>query len=185
MNVTLKKAAVLAAAITIPAIETQVVQVSIFQDENLDITKLVADAREQQRVELETALQALGARYKIRLLIGQANAAAGIDDLITERALVDLEIAMIEKVKVVDREIDDAMLKRQLADMREGNKKTESYNRREGINIPVPNDFIPPLVKKLKRRRREIDDKLAQLNFATTIELPKEVVAILTDQDLV
>jgi uncharacterized protein (DUF4213/DUF364 family) len=183
MRVTLKKGAALATAlgaISLPL--TTAVTISIFSDD--DVRKL-ADA------ELAVLSERIGkvasinqAIYHIRALIGEANS-KDISKLLTERALIDKQLAAFNplfqpNVKAVDF---DAITRKREA-LRTGQENT--YRSADAISFPLfTNSLVETTIKQLKKQRIKLEDHLSELNFRETIELPDEVVELLTEFDLI
>lgn len=185
MKVSLKKAAALALALGAVSVPIPTgLNFSIYDDPLLLEPKL-KDAETQHNLALKRAGDVISATYAIRLLVGQANAGA-ISALVTERAMVEKQLAMIGKIPIVDKQPDVEAILRRIESLKE-TPKTSSYSSPpDAVGISTQNATeITPILKIWKKRKLAIDDELAHLNFTTEIELPDDVVAILREYDLI
>lgn len=179
MKISLKKAAALATALS--ALQTPAqprINLSIYGDNSpegvKDRIKTVVDEQEAI-VAHNLALNA--AVYDIRHLIGKANEGR-INFLLTERALIDKQLQLLNSIPTTPAPNFEHLSRQLTARAAMENPSTDL------VPIPTPMDFSMQ-IKSLKRERVKIEDELAQLNFTTMIELPEDVVTILTDNDLV
>lgn len=178
--VTLKKAAALATALASVKIETSTsVTLSIFSTSNVqnEVEAAIADIK----LAVETTLEIQSAIYLIRALIGKANEGE-INELLTHRAMLDKQLAMLNSVNNNVNPIDYDGVTAQ----REAKKNQDNTYSAPSLSVTIPTgDFIQPAIKQVKKARISTEDKLTQLNFTKTIELPDDVVKILTDFDLI
>lgn len=181
MRVTLKKASALALALTsIGVAIPHTLQVSAFDD--------APDAFDSWKAELQAQLAKVEAKwsavYAIRNLIGQANAGK-INEILTERALLDKLIAIYSEIPIRKTQPSVAMLNRQFEAAR-GSALGPGAARGVNINIELETDsFVTPRLDELKAKKRVLEDSLAGWNHDTSITLPDDVVAILKDFKLV
>ena len=185
MNVTLKKAAALATALASVSIAVPTtVTFSIYEDQDeASLQKKLAEAISERDTALTSAIAITDAVYKIRALIGRMNDSQGIGPLLTERANIDKLLQIVNAVPLVDTQPNLTSVQRQLTAL---TTKTDAYSRVEAVSVKLPSaDAVSPIVKRLKKRRVQIEDELAQLNFGTTITLPDDVVELLREHDLV
>lgn len=185
MQVTLKKAAALSLALSAISIAIPSgLNFSIYDDPETLEPKL-HDAATQRDLALKRAADVISATYTIRLLVGEANAGA-ISALVTERAMVEKQLAILNKVTLVESQPEVKAILGRLAAMKEV-PKTSSYSAPpDAVGITLENaSQITPALKYWKKRKIAIDDELAKLNYATLITLPDDVVAVLNEHDLI
>jgi S-adenosylmethionine:tRNA-ribosyltransferase-isomerase (queuine synthetase) len=181
MQVTLKKAAALAAALSGVAIAASPsLNLSAYSSKN--ISEEVEYETGVLKASVEKALQIAEAGYSIRALIGIANEGE-INNLLTTRAAIDKKLSIINAVHNQAKAPDYDALTAQREVMKTGEQSVYSQKT---LSVTIPTaDFTTPLLKTLKKERIKIEDKLAQLNFTKTIQLPEEVVSLLTELDLI
>lgn len=184
MRVSLKKAAALASALAAVSVSIPTgVQASIYSD--ADLATLIAQAAAAQNDAVKEARNNAMAVYRIRSLIGEANAGR-INSLLTERAAIDKQLQILNAVSLVEKQPDIEALTRRLAALRDAPQERTYGGRTEELVIPIPNgNLISPALKALKKERIGIEDELAHLNFTTEIQLPDDVVTILRENDLI
>lgn len=187
MRVTLKKAAGLAAALaSVSVLVNTSVNVSIFSDRK--VQDVIDEEMAVLSTNLDRALSLVEAVYTIRDLIGKANEGT-ISELLTERARIDKQLAVLNPLLQPNaRKLDTDAVERQLQSMREKGGESSGFGSRTADTVTVPLPTSPRVeshIKALKKARIRIEDRLAEFNFKTTIELPEEVVKLLTELDLI
>jgi hypothetical protein len=182
MEITLKKAGTLAAqlgavVVNVPA----TLSVSKYSDQAFE--ELVTQGEAAFAVALQTRLQAIQAQYKLRALIGVANAdnAGQVDNLLAQRAMLDAELKVLNAVTQRKVAPDYPALQKQRAAMLE----RETYGG-DSIDLNVaPAEQVQPLIAERTKARAEIQDLLVGLNFTTKLQVPEDVVAVLRYHNLV
>lgn len=182
MQVTLKKAAALATALSGIKIEVSPV-VALSAYSNKDIAVEIDEATSELTSSVGSAMKIVGAVYAIRGLIGTANEGE-INELLTVRAMLDKHLSILNAVNNTAKALDYDALKAQRAVL--AAQEPNVYGLAKAMNVNIPTgSFVLPLLKKAKKDRLKVEDKLAQLNFTKTIELPEDVVTLLTEHDLI
>lgn len=128
--------------------------------------------------------------YKIRKLVDSANYTSGINDLLTESALVTKLIESSEIVtSMTPRDshvVTDSIIKRMQIS---AENVQASYNLPSTLSIKVAEEsFIERVkeeVKLAKKKRQKIQDKILELNFQTSISISEEDVKILQIYDII
>jgi hypothetical protein len=185
MQVTLKKASGLALALSAISVACPTgLNFSIYDNPD-HLESRLKDAEVQRDVALKRAADVISATYTIRLLIGEANAGA-ISALVTERAMIDKQLAMLNAIKIVENLPDVGAILRRVDALKEA-PKTSSYSQpADTLAISLENwSVITPQLKHWKKRKIAVDDELAKLNYVTLITLPDDVVKVLRDHDLI
>lgn len=184
MQVSLKKGAALALALSsVPIKLDHTYTIDIFggapsnDDIQLMNTVLLAQVTEALRVN--------GCVYTIRKLIGKANEGK-INELLTERAAIDKSLAIFNGIPLRDGDPNVTALAAKMLALKEQAPSSMGYGKPPSVQIELRTDNFPKdFVKPLKKRRLKVEDELAHLNFTTMIELPDDVVAVLTAYDLI
>ena len=185
MQVNLKKAASLAAALSALTVKTEhTLGVDVYAD--VPTENMVQTAKENLKKQVETALNISTAAYLIRGLISVANEGR-INKLLGDRALVEKQLSILNAVPVRAVGTSLVALGRQIEAQRAGgNDAARIYGGRGGLSLELETaSLVTPIVRNMRRIKRNLDDELQAVNFATTIELPKEVVEVLTELDLI
>lgn len=181
MKVTLKKAAALALALTSASVALQhSFSVDVYED--LPLPEDITAAHDRLEEQVAKALAVAEAGFTIRVIIGEANE-GNINGLLTRRALIDKQLSILNTVPVRETSTNLVSLQRQVEAFR------SSESRPYGSKAP-PLDLetasiVSPLLKRLRKEKRDVEEELQRINFATTVELPADVVKILTDLDIV
>lgn len=194
MQINLKKAAALASVLAGSQVKfDHAFAVDVFADAPTEDT--VERAREALKQQVSLALGLADAAFLIRSLIGRANV-GHINDLLTQRALVDKQLQLVNGIPLRQRGTDLVALTRQIEAKRAGGNEAQGYQlalrggqlalRGGGLTLDLETEsIVSPLLKNLRRMKRNIDDELQAVNFNTQIEIPANVVRVLTDLDLV
>lgn len=182
MQVTLKKAAALATALG-AATDKFVQEIEISKHTTTPIRDIVEEARSELEYKIDDIQCRIQAHYQLRDLIGKANEGE-INELLTKRARIDKQLGVLELFPLRDHP-DYNVLEAKRTELRNGTSK-DRYDYSDSIKVQLPTEgWVPPMVSHLKRERLAVEDRLAELNFTTKIELPDDVVRILRAYDLV
>lgn len=159
---------------------------------NLDISKLddfVVEARNLFHDELANLNNLTQVKQDIRNLIAQANANIGINDLISQKLLLEANIALLNSLvgtDVYDREtVNDSIA---LTKKQQESERSSIYARTT-LNV----SFLSKIDKekfisdkqKAQKDIESLEDKLAELNYSTKIKLNGNSVKLLQDNGLV
>lgn len=124
-----------------------------------------------RKIALNTAL------FNIRKSVAQANASAGISDILTDIELIDATMAVYSNVatKEVAKSFDEV---RARVEKMKANPTNESriygdrYNTVETSVVDQNSiDHAKQMVKQLKREKQQLQDKLLTLNVNTTVAI--------------
>lgn len=181
MEVNLKKAAALAAAIAASPLKLEhSFSVDIYGDaptpEQMDTLK--GNLQEQ----IAVALALTNAVFVIRELIGKANEAR-VNTLLSARALLDKQLSVLNSIPVRKQGTSLVALARQMEALQSAEVKVFGQ-RAPNLDLETES-IVSPLLSELRKKKRAIDDELQAVNFTTTIKLPEAVVEVLTILDLV
>lgn len=188
MKITLRKANAIQQSIQdlIRGIQVET-NISINEFENVN-TKL-----DEATAKLSASLVAIGdlyeALFSIRLLVGKANSEE-IDGLITRAAHLEKLIQLNSQLSNLAPRTNIDVLNGTLDKIRASNSEASSVygSRYNQVNTTVltGEDIakVKAAVAKFKKEKQKLQDKVLELNIRTEIELPENVVTILTDADL-
>lgn len=182
MKVNLKKAATLSSALASTQIKFEhSFAIDVFADP--PTAENAKTAQEGLNNHVILSMNLLAASFMIRQLIGQANADK-INELLAARAMIEKQLSILNTIPVRPNGTNIEALTRQIKAARLPDARPNPYGR--GLILELETESIlSPIFRKLRRAKRDIDDELQGLNFNTTIEIPEDVVKILTDLDLV
>jgi hypothetical protein len=165
--------------------------ISITQFENADqiLTESLATAmaKDTLRDQLTQAV------YTIRDLIGQANAASGVDGALTRAAYLDKRIAQLEQFIGSGERVKQEVLNGKLDKLRtrkdDGESRRSLYGYEDSVNTSVFDiatlNSYKDQIKDLKKEKQVLNDKILELNVRTEIELPQDVVDLLNRERLI
>jgi hypothetical protein len=182
LKVNLKKAAALSAALSSVAVRfDHQYAVDIYSDPVTDAA--VAVMHQQLEQQVRNALIITDMVFGIRQMIGAANVAK-INTLLTERAKIEKQLTVLNTLPVRAPGTNLVVLGRQLEAAKAAEPKVYGGNRIPPLELETAS-IVQPFASTLRRRKRNLDEELQALNFNTTIELPDDVVKVLTDLDLI
>jgi hypothetical protein len=191
MHITLRKAAALQLTLNEVARKitlTDTVSISQYQDHQVVLDAAVSDLR----ASVSRRLGINNAVYEIRKLVSDANHRAGIDALLCDLARVTQGIGIYEGLVAHGVQEEDAVIAGKLNKLRSAPADSRSalYGMNtESVDVHVTpretHDNFRAQLATLKREKQRLQDRLLELNVSTTINLPKEVVAILETEQLV
>ena len=190
MQVNLRKANALAKSLQDEALKQNAphaVTFSIYA-ESPDIKAELASAGEALRTALSDALALTAASYAIRGLLGKAFHTSGINDVLTEKALLDRQEKMISAVFAhaprLSHDVD--LAPRRLQALIDQHSAAQAAGTRcvaaDSLNLSVQAESYAGLedqLRDIRRRKTEITDELLGLNTAHRITLPEDVVALI------
>ena len=195
MQVNLRKANALAKALQDEAHKQTAptsVSISVYA-ENPDIAGAVKTAGDAVRTALADALALSTAAYTLRGLMGKAFHTSGINDLLTEKALLDKREKLISQVVATaptgpQAEQELELAPRRLASLIEqraaaaGSPNVSLRSLGESLTVQVPPSAYAGLddeLREIRRRKTEISDELLGLNAANRVTIPEDVAALI------
>lgn len=188
MNITLRKANTIQNSIqeTVKSIEIETsLSINEFQDPATELQKA-----NTQLFENDTRRQKLLlALYNIRGLVGQANAASGIDVNLAKAAFIDKRIGQLENLASSDVMTDLAVIAGKLKKISEDKGERRIYGYNDSVTTSVLSqeqiDQVKAEIKNLKKQKQKLNDDVLELNIKTEIPLSDDVVATLTAEGLI
>lgn len=144
--------------------------------------ELVDELEGQFIAAVGKAIEIVQATYMIRGLISHANEGR-INDLLTARAELDKVLGILNAIPQRKNRPNLIALAAKLSASKDD--KTPSYGSKAGPTLDIPTASVAQTIRVFRKGRVKIEDELASLNYSTTIKLPDDVVALLTEFDLV
>ena len=159
---------------------------------NLDISKLddfVVEARNLFHDELTNLNNLIQVKQDIRNLIAQANANIGINDLISQKLLLEANIALLNSLvgtDVYDKEtVNDSIA----LNKKQQESERSSIYARTTLSVAflskIDKDKFISDKQQAQKDVEALEDKLAELNYSTKIKLNGNSVKLLQDNGLV
>lgn len=191
MKINLRKADALQKAITEEINSTDiptVVSIGRFDDPE----KVFGEAVQKYSDNYDKKISLYGVLYEIRNLVGIAKAKAGIDEVLTDMALLDKVVSWTKPLSQATEFAPDLLsLLERHKDLKEEKVPEGRFGvqRREHIAVPVISkafaDNLKNEIANAKRERQNFSDKLLDLNVKSEIELDEEDVEILRQYKLI
>ena len=193
MQVNLRKANAIQSEIrkAINAVKTEVsVSVSEFTP---DIEKAVTDAQTEFLNAVKRKEQLNAVLFEIRSAVGRANVQSGVSDLLAEVQNVDAKMTIFTTVSsaTAAKTVDElkARVEKLKSTSSEQSARMAVYGERyNNVETSVVSqsvlDKFKAEVKTLKRAKQDLQDKLLNLNVATTIALSANSVSVLKEEGI-
>jgi len=191
MQINLRKANAIQAEIK-KAISGVKVEMNVSVDEfTPDFKSVITTAQESLVKAVRRKRELIESLYEIRGKVGAANAAAGINEVLTHVELIDAELAVVTPLAngTLGKEFAEieARLEKAKASPQADSLRASMY----GIN-KVETSVVTPavvedskgLIKALKREKQEFQDKLLQINVNTLITLSVTTVTLLQEEGI-
>ncbi len=188
MKITLRKANAVQNSIqeAIKAVKVdRSIELNEFQNVEAEIDRAVSalNASIARRDSLVTAL------YAVRAQVGAANASAGIDQKLTEAALLDKRIGFAEETAKAAEMTALDVVKGKLEKLRTADKNSRLYGYHDTVSTSVVTAEAIAAGKKavldLKKAKQKINDEVLELNIRTEITLDANIVQTLVDEGLI
>ena len=189
MNITLRRASALQnsiqEALKNAKVETEV-ELNEFQNADAAIT-VALDAMEAAVAQRDALIVAL---YTIRGQVSAANSAAGIDQRLTQAAMIDKQLGYATEVADAKVALDSSVINGRLEKIRATPAERSSiygYNNTVSTSILSQADITAARarVQELKKAKQRINDEVLELNIRTEIALDSDIVSTLQAVGLV
>lgn len=173
MKLTLRKANAVQAAIN-EMIKNLQLDTSVTLNEFQSVAEQIQSARDQFWSNTDTRSNLMDALYEIRAKVAQANATAGINDMLANVAYLEKQIGHNTMMAGKGAQTAMAVLNGQVKKNAEVKDDAYSYNRRD-VTTSIFTDVEIADFKRnaalLKREKQKLQDALLELNVHATIEL--------------
>lgn len=191
MQINLRKANAVQAEIK-KAISGVKVEMNVSVDEfTPDYKSVVATAQESLVKAVRRKRELIEALYEIRSKVGAANAASGVNEVLTHVELIDAELAVVTPLAnaTLGKEFAEieARLEKAKASPQADSLRASMYgiNKVEtSVVTPTVVEDSKSLIKAFKREKQEFQDKLLQINVNTLITLSVTSVTLLQEEGI-
>jgi hypothetical protein len=187
MKLTLRKANAVQAAIN-EAIKTLELTYSVSLNEFQGVAEQIQTARDQFWANADTRNKLTLALYDIRTKVAQANASAGINDMLANVAYLEKQISHNTMLAGKGSQTAMAVLNGQVKKNAEVKEDSYGYSRRDVTTSIFTDAEIADFKSKAathKRVKQKLQDALLELNVQTEVELEAETVAVLKAADII
>ena len=190
MNITLRKASALQNSIQeyIKGIEIKLTAtLNEFEDAETTLSALNNRllAADEHRNKLTNTL------YRVRSLVGIANATSGISDKLAECAFIDKRIGHMTALAGSDVQDSLAVINGKLDKLRNDNSDNRHriYGYTDTVTVGVLREdqitAYKGIVLQLKKQKQKLNDEILELNVRTEITLSEDLLAPLKEVGLV
>ena len=191
MQINLRKANAVQAEIK-KAISGVKVEMNVSVDEfTPDYKSVVTTAQDSLVKAVRRKRELIEALYEIRGKVGAANAASGINEVLTHIELIDAELAVVTPLAnaTLGKEFTEieARLEKAKASPQADSLRASMYgiNKVEtSVVTPTVVEDSKSLIKAFKREKQEFQDKLLQINVNTLISLSATTVSLLQEEGI-
>lgn len=190
MQINLRKANAVQAEIK-KAISGVKVETNVSVDEFTQDFKAVITTAQESLVKAVRSKQLLiGSLYEIRVKVGAANAASGINEVLTQVELIDAQLAVVTPLAngTLGKEFSEIEARLEKAKASPQDSLRASMYGINKVETSVVTTTVvedsKSLIKALKREKQSLQDKLLQLNVNTLITLSEETTGVLEEEGI-
>lgn len=186
MKLTLRKANAVQAEIN-QAIKALDLPTVVELNEFEDVGEQIRLVRDRFRMNNETRDHLINALYDIRRKVSEANASAGINDLLADVARIEKDISyctmLANKGAQTSLRVLDGRLKKAAEET--GERRMFGYDTvTTSIFTEEEVEYHRKNAARCKRRKQKLQDRLLELNVQTEIELDEETARFLEKADI-
>ena len=175
----------------------------VIYDDVVDIRVKVTETQTEWAEGFAALQKLIDVRVTLRGALGSANQTAGINHAVTELRGLEQKLSVVNQLLSAvgdETQLDSKTLGRRMQARRETQKSTTidvgygGYRTRAGndasdsVNLPALTGLDITTLENFKKTFQNAievtHDKLEQLNSSVAIELPDDIVAILTDLEI-
>jgi hypothetical protein len=132
----------------------------------------------------------LEALYEIRGLVGDANVSSGINAMLITLAHLDKDIVFIDKMACAGPRLSEKSIAGKVNELLNNEKSLhhhygDSHGAQTSIFSEENIEKQKKTLSKMKKIKRESQDKLMELNIQTKISLSQNVVKTLSELDII
>ena len=187
MKLTLRKANAVQAAIN-EAIKSLELNYSVTLNEFQTVAEQIQTVRDQFWKNATTRNNLMDALYEIRAKVAQANASAGINDMLANVAYLEKQIGHNTMLAGKGAQTLIEVLNGQVKRNSEAKDDAYTYNRRDVVTSIFTDVEIADFKRNAalhKRDKQKLQDALLELNVQTTIELIESTAEFLKNADVI
>jgi len=186
MKLTLRKANAVQAAIN-EMIKTLDLNTSVTLNEFEDVKDQIQKVRDRFLLHNATRTQLVGALYEIRRKVAEANAEAGVNDMLADVAMLEKNInyntMLAGKGAQASMRVLNGRIKKQSEELSE--RRMYGFDQIEtSIFTEEEIENFRRTAAEYKREKQELQDTLLGLNVQTEIELDDETARFLERADI-
>ena len=187
MKLTLRKANAIQAAIN-EAIKGLDLDTNVTLNEFEEVKDQIQTVRDRFFASLNTRNDLVTALYEIRAKVAQANASAGINDMLANVAYAEKVISFNNMLASKGAQTSLRVLNGQVKKNAEAKDEGYGYSRRD-VATSIFTDYEVEGFKRTaaeyKRTKQRLQDELLELNVQTTIDLTEANIAALKAADII
>ena len=179
MKVSLRKANALQTAINDLLKEIEF-HSEVLLNEFKDPEQVIEETRNALLTNIERKGKLLGALYSLRKDVGVANATAGIDERLTQVALIEKRLQMYAGLASLNTREDAAVISGKLEKIKKKDGAQPVYGYKDEILSSVLTEAdianFKARVSELKKEKQKLQDEILSINVKTEVELNDVVV---------
>jgi len=186
MKLTLRKANAIQAAIN-EMIKGLDLGTTVTLNEFQPVGEQIQAVRDRFWTHAATRLKLTMALYEIRTKVAQANAAAGINNMLADVAYHEKQISFYNMLASKGAQTALLVLNGQLKKLAEVKDEGFGYSRRDIVTSIFTEEEIEDLRRQVadsKRQKQSLQDTLLELNVQTEIELEEGTASFLQKADI-
>lgn len=186
MKLTLRKANAVQASIN-EAIKNLNLSTSATLNEFEDVKDQIDVVRNRFNESNATRTELVGALYEIRAKVSEANAAAGINKMLADVAMLEKQISYHNQLASKGPQTALRVLNGQMKKIADAKDEGFGYNRRDVTTSIFTEEEVEDFRRSaadFKRKKQRLQDALLELNVQTEIELDEATAHFLKKVDI-
>jgi hypothetical protein len=186
MKLTLRKANAVQAAIN-EMIKSLDLSTSVTLNEFEGVEEQIQTVRDRFWTHTATRNKLVMALYEIRTKVAQANAEAGINDMLANVAYLEKEIGFYNMLASKGAQTALRVLNGQIKKLSEVKEDGYGYSRRDVVTSIFSEEEVEDFRRRVadsKRQKQSLQDTLLELNVQTEIELEEGTASFLQKADI-
>lgn len=187
MKITLRKANALQQAI-VEAVSGLELSTEVQINEFERPTAKVEEAKNKFVTNMVTRASLVAIQYQIRRAVAHANTQAGINDLLSDVAMVEKDIAMYTRLSKLRPVLDHDVMIGKLGKIK-GRSEEQFYSREDHVSTTIFTtseiEEFKNSLSALKKQKVKLQDTLLELNIQTEIELSNDAEQVLAQAGII
>lgn len=164
------------------------IQVNHAFDEHRKPEEVLLEKQSELAANVARKTALFEALYAIRKLTAKANADSGINDVLTDSALLEKKIGLLKAFENIQKAANLDVLESKIAAAKERKENAMFRSSHDMVEPVASNDMLEKFheeLKAAKRAKRQKQDELLSLNVKTEIELSSDIVVLLEQEGVV
>lgn len=151
---------------------------------------VIEEASNKLTATVDKKFDLIDVYFSIRQKVGAAGAKAGINDLLTDLAKIERQVAFLKQLASTSSFMPKLeVVEKALTELREAKSEQRNYyGAKESVSVSLlSKEAVEGYAKNINTARKEknkISDKLLHLNVSTEIELDEKEVSVLNKYDI-